>query len=81
MAVRRRHGPSVSCLRRRGAHLLFGSGHAGVSKGSREHAQSYFGSESIVIIIFSMYAVLSVNGQVIFLLFFFFICLDGFNNE
>jgi len=49
MAIRRCHGPSVSRLRRCGAHLLLGSGHAGVSKGPREHAQSHLGSESIVI--------------------------------
>lgn len=57
MAVRRRHGPSVSRLRRCGAHLLFGSGHAGVSKGPREHAQSHLGSESIAINILTMYYV------------------------
>lgn len=47
MAVRCRHRPGVSRLCRRGAHLLLGSGHAGVSRGPREHAQSRPGSKSI----------------------------------
>jgi len=45
MAVRRRHGPSVSRVRRGHAHVLLGSGHAGVSQGPREHAQSRAGSK------------------------------------
>jgi len=46
LALWRRYSPSVSRLRRRHTHALRGSGHAGVPKGSREHAQSRIGSKS-----------------------------------
>lgn len=48
MAVWRRHGPGVSRLCRRHAHLLLGSGHAVVSQGPRKYAQSRPGSKLVI---------------------------------
>lgn len=46
MAVRRRHGPSVSRVCRGRTHVLHGPGHTGVFEGPRKHAQSHFRGKS-----------------------------------